>query len=327
MLSTFLYRKGAEVQTTVTRAQMLACLKEKEVLLWVDLEAPNDFEIDCLVEIFNFHPLAIEDCLSDHHEPKVDDYDEYMFLVMHSLRLVKDAEREVEELATIELNIFFGRNYVVTFHKTPVPTIEQTLKAVAKKPERFLSHGADILVHAILDRLVDNYQPMLDIYEKKVGELEDKLFENPPADYLSAVLEAKRNIFNLRRTIAPQRDIIYNLTKTANLYIKQKHLIYFKDVYDHMIRIHGITDVFHESLSNIMHAYFSYSSHKLNEVIKHMTVLATVTMPAIIVASIYGMNFENMPELGWKLGYPFALVLSLSISAALLGWMKWKKWM
>lgn len=326
MLTTFLYKKGAAVLTNITRAQMLTALREKDVLLWVDLENPNEFESDALVEIFNFHPLAIEDCLTDHPEPKIDDYDEYLFLVMHGVRLVKDEERDVEELAAVELNIFFGPNYVVTFHKTPVATLEQVRKTIARKPERYLAHGSDMLVHAIMDRLVDNYQPLIDTYDKRVDALEDQVFENPPSDYLSAVLEAKRNIFNLRRILSPQRDLINNLTKSANPFIRSKHLIYFKDIHDHMLRIHGMTDVLHETLANIMHAYFSYSSHKLNEVIKHMTVLATVTMPAVIISSIYGMNFQHMPELDWKLGYPFALFLSLGVSAGMLGWMKWKKW-
>lgn len=327
MLSTFLYKKGGEVKTDVSRAEMMAAIREKEGLLWIDLEAPTEFESDCLVEIFNFHALAVEDCLSDNSEPKIDDYDEYLFLVMHSVIMSRDEERDLVELSTVELNIFFGKNYVVTFHKTPVTTISQIRNAAKRSPDRVLGHGTDMLVHAILDRLVDNYQPLLDRYDRRIDQLEDEVFDNPSEDYLSLILQTKRDVFNFRRIISPQRDLLNSLTKSSTPFIKRKNLIYFRDVYDHLFRIYSVSEGFHESLASLLQVYFSYSSHKLNEIVKHMTVLATLTMPAVIVASIYGMNFHNMPELDWKYGYPFSIFLSLGISVSMLIWMKLKKWM
>ena len=326
MITTFLRKKDGAVQENVSRAEMLAALRDKECLLWVDLENPTEFESDSLVEIFNFHPLAVEDCLSDHSEPKVDDYDEYLFIVVHSIQMTRDEDSEVDELTTSEMNVFFGRNYVVTFHKVPMQTIHQIRQAAQRKPDRFLGHGADLLVHAILDRLVDNYQPILDQYDRRVDALEDEVFDNPPADYISTVMQTKRDIFNLRRIISPQRDIINNLTKSATPFIKQKHLIYYRDIYDHLFRIYGIAEGFHETLTNILQAYFSYSSHKLNEVVKHMTVLATLTMPSLIIASIYGMNFRRMPELNWEYGYYFALGLMVVMPCIMLIWLKIRKW-
>lgn len=327
MLTTFLYKKNGEVKTDLTRAEMLAAIRDKEGLLWVDLEDSTEFESECLVEIFNFHALAVEDCLSDNSEPKIDDYDEYLFMVMHSVIMTRDEERDLVELSTVELNIFFGKNYVVTFHKTPITTISQIRNAATRNPDRFLGHGSDLLVHAIIDRLVDNYQPLLDRYDRRIDQLEDEVFDNPSEDYLSLILQTKRDVFNLRRILSPQRDLLNSLTKSATPFIKRKHLMYFRDVYDHLFRIYGISEGFHESLSSLLQVYFSYSSHKLNEIVKHMSVLATLTMPAVIIASIYGMNFHNMPELDWKYGYPFSILLSVFISASMLIWMKFKKWM
>jgi magnesium transporter len=306
---------------------MLEAIADKESLLWVDLEDATEFESDCLVEIFNFHPLAVEDCLSDHSEPKIDDYDEYLFLVMHSVVMIRDEQRDVVELSTIELNVFFGRNYVVTHHKTPITTIAQIRNATEKNPERFLKHGSDLLVHAVVDRLVDNYQPLLDRYDRRIDQLEDDVFRNPQKDYLSTIMQTRRDIFNLRRIISPQRDLLNTLTKSSTLFVKRKNLIYFRDVYDHLFRIYGICEGFHDALSSILQAYFSYSSQKLNEVVKHMTVLATLTMPSVIIASIYGMNFKNMPELDWAWGYPFSIALASGISVSMLIWMKFKKWL
>ncbi len=326
MLHSFLFHKGKPLETDIPRAQMLSALADKDSLLWVDLENPSEFESDCLVELFNFHPLAVEDCLSDRSQPKVDDYEEYLFLVMHAVRMVRNEETSTDELGLLELDIFFGKNYVVTFHKTPINTVEQVRELVKKKPDRFTGQGSDLLVHAILDYLVDNYQPVVNQYQSRIDQFEKAIFKDPPADFLSTVMQAKEDIFSLRRIVSPQRDTVNFLTRVPTPFIRTKHMMYFRDIYDHLFRIYSIAEGFHENLSSILQAYFSYSSHKLNEVVKHLTVLATLTMPAVIVASIYGMNFRHMPELDWKFGYPFSILIAFSVSMGMLIWMKSKKW-
>ncbi len=320
MITTFLYRKGKACEVNITRAQMLSALSEKDALLWMDLEEPNDFESEALVEIFNFHPLAVEDCITDISQPKVDDYEEYLFLVLHAVKLKE------ESLSTTELDIFLGKNYVVTFHTEPLKSVDLVRETVRRKADFFMGHGADMLVHALLDHLVDNYQPVLDRYEEKIDKLEDEIFNHPPQNYLETIMHAKRDIFHFRRTIAPQRDTLNFITRNPSTFIKSKNLIYFRDVYDHLFRIYGTVEGFHEAISGILQAYFSYSSNKLNEVMKRMTVLATLTMPAIIIASIYGMNFHHMPELDHPYGYFFSLGLMAVTSISLLIWMKIKKW-
>jgi magnesium transporter len=305
---------------------MFNALKSPDCVLWVDLESPNDFEIECLIELFNFHPLAIEDCINDRSEPKLDDYDEYLFLVASSLSISHDREKDVEKLAALELNIFFGKNYVVTFHKVPIAAVAQIRAAVEKKHERFLGQGSDMLVHALLDRLVDDYQPSLDYYDVKIDKVEDAAFGDAPERFISTVLQLKRDLFFLRRMIAPQRELLSHLTRSSSPYIKQEHMIYFRDVYDHLVSIYQFAEGHHEMLSNLLQAYFSYSSHKLNEIIKHMTVMATLTMPAVLIASIYGMNFKHIPELDWAYGYHYAIGLSIVVSVGMLVWMKWRKW-
>lgn len=328
MMNSYLFEKDKSLKTDLTRAELFAALGNKESLLWVDLDLPNEFESDALVEIFNFHPLAVEDCLIDISQPKVDDYDEYLFLVVHALPQINGAGHAgpEAELTPVELDIFFGKNYVVTFHKQSGRSVAQVREAVLKKPERFMGHGADMLVHAILDRIVDNYQPLLDQYDHKIDQLEDEIFNNPPADFLAVVMRMKQNVYNLRRIISPQRDLMNYLARDINPYIRQKHLMYFRDIYDHLFRIYGIVEGFHESLSSLLQAYFSYSSYKLNDVVKHLTAVATLAMPPVIVASIYGMNFRHMPELEWTYGYPFAIGMAFFTSIVLLVWMKFKKW-
>ncbi|MCM8776459.1 MAG: magnesium/cobalt transporter CorA [Candidatus Omnitrophica bacterium] len=321
MLRTYLYRKGKPLEENLSRAQMLTALSEKDGLLWADFEDPSEFESDALVEIFNFHPLAVEDCISDLSHPKVDDYEEYLFLVMHAVRLNPEGE-----LMTMELDVFLSKNYVVTFHKDPLKSIDRVRESVAKRAENLMGSGAEILVHAVLDQLVDNYLPVIDQYDEKADKLEEEIFNNPPADYLATILRIKRDIFHLRRIISPQRETINFLTRNPTPFIKPKNMIYFRDIYDHLFRLYGIVEGIQEMLTGILQAYFSYSSNRLNEVIKRLTILATLTMPAVVIASIYGMNFQNMPEIGWRYGYHFSWLLMICTTVILLVWMKLKKW-
>ncbi len=327
MLHSFLYRKGKPLETNLSRAQMLAVLQEKDVLLWVDLEEPSDFESETLVEIFNFHDLAVEDCVNDQSQPKVDDYEEYLFMVMHAVRLMCDEEKKVQTLLSDELDIFLSKNYVVTFHKVPIKSVQQIREITHKKPEAIMGHGPDMLVHSILDRLVDSYQPVIDEYDDAINRIEDEIFiDRQSKEDLSGIMQIKRDLFNLRRVVAPQRDTINFLTRNPTAFIKTRNMIYFRDIYDHLFRIYGSVEGFHEMITGILQAYFSYSSHLLNRTIQRMTVMATLSMPAIMIASIYGMNFKHMPELAWQFGYPFSFALMAGTSLILLIWMKIKKW-
>lgn len=324
MITSFFYKKSGALETDLSRARMLAVLQEKEGLLWVDFENANEFEEDALVEIFNFHPLAVEDCITDHSQPKMDDYQEYLFLVVHAVAMRE--QKKAKELATLELNIFIGQNYVVTFHKEPIVGIAQVRDSVQKKTPMLMGGTSDILAHSLLDHLVDSYLPVIHEYDVMIDGLEKHMFGNGSKNYLQTLLQVKQDIFALRRVIAPQRDTLYSLTRNPTSFIKAKNLMYFRDVYDHLFRIHSMAEGYHDALNSILQVYFSYASTRLNEVMKRLTVLATIAMPAMIIASLYGMNFRNMPELDWRYGYLFSLALMFFTTAGLLLWMKFKKW-
>ncbi|OGX13310.1 MAG: magnesium and cobalt transport protein CorA [Omnitrophica bacterium RIFOXYB12_FULL_50_7] len=324
MITSFFYKKGGEIETNLSRARLLSALSEKGGLLWVDLEEPSEFESDSLVEIFNFHPLAVEDCMTDQSQPKLDDYDEYLFMVVHAIAMHDKGSKR--ELRTVELDIFIGENFVVTFHKEPLASVTQVRELVQKKTSALMGSGPGLLVHSLLDHLVDRYLPVLNEYDEKIDSLEKEMFRHTTKDFLKTLLQVKQDVFHLRRIVGPQRDTLYSLTRDSSAFIRTEHLMYFRDVYDHLFRIYGMAEAYHENLNNILQVYFSYSSFRLNEVLKHLTVLATVTMPPVIIASIYGMNFKHFPELEWALGYPFAIGLCVLSSLVTLVWMKFKKW-
>jgi len=326
MITSFFYKKGGQVEINLSRARLLSALAEKDGLLWVDFENPNEFESDTLVEIFNFHPLAVEDCITDHSEPKVDDYEEYLFLVVHALTMLHD--NGDKELSTIELNLFLGPNYVVTFHKEPIESVAQDIAKTQQKPAGTMSSGADLLAHALLDHLVDRYLPVFHQYETRADLLEKDMFDkNPSREKLATLLQLKQDISTLRRIVGPQRDTLHFLTRNAGRFIKAKHLIYFRDISDHLFRISALANGMYDHLTSMMEVYFSYLSSELNVVMKRLTVVATLTMPAIMIASIYGMNFKVIPYATQEHGFWGVMIITVIITAVMAVWMRLKKWM
>jgi len=326
MITSFFYKKGGQVETNLSRARLLSALSDKEGVLWVDLENPNEFESDALVEIFNFHPLAVEDCIADHSEPKVDDYEEYLFLVVHALTMLRDNGQK--ELSTIELNLFLGPNYAVTFHKEPIESVTQDVAKTQQKPDGMMSSGPDLLVHTILDHLVDRYLPVFHQYEDRADLLETDMFNRSPSrEKLATLLQLKQDISTLRRIVGPQRDTLHFLTRNAGRFIKEKHLIYFRDISDHLFRISALANGMYDHLTSMMEVYFSYLSSELNVAMKRLTVVATLTMPAIMIASIYGMNFRVIPGAAHEHGFWGVMILTVLITFVMYVWMRIKKWM
>ena len=320
MLNSFIFKKKS-VTCNPTRQDLARALWDKEALVWVDLENPSEFESEILIELFNFHPLAIEDCLSEMSESKIDDYEDHLFLIVHAIN-----PKVREELGTIEVDIFVSKNYVVTFHKEPVPSVVQLRDGLQRKAEGSGFDSSDMLLHAVLDRLVDRYLSVITEQERKIDEIEDQVFVDGSKDFLPRILKIQKDVLHLKRIINPQRETINALSRNAYGLIKQKHLIYYRDIDDHLFRFYQMAEELHGLLTGIFQVYFSHVSAKLNEVIKTMTIIATISLPPMVIASIYGMNFKFMPELNWQWGFLFSLGLMTVSSGIVLIYMKFKKW-
>ncbi len=323
MISTYFYSKEAGFKRDLSRAEMLNIITKNQGTLWVDLEEPTDLECELLVEIFNFHELAIEDCLNDQCHPKMDDYGDYLFINMEALALKTNGD-EKRELTSSEISIFFGPNYVVTFHKQPISSIGMDRSYAEKKPQTYIGEGAGALLHTIIDHMVDSYIPIVHQYDDKVDELENDIFKDPP-NYLSTLMRVKQDVFRMRRVFGPERDMMYTLARTRSL-VDKEHELYFRDVYDHLSHVQVMNDGLYENLTGILQVYFSYASTKLNEVMKRMTIMATITMPALLIFSLYGMNFEWMPFLKHPLGFWISQAVTGFAAFGMLIWMKFKKW-
>jgi magnesium transporter len=289
---------------------------------WIDLEEPTAEEARVLADVFHFHPLAIEDCLSDVNYPKTDDYGDYLYVIVHGIRF----DVPSDSFVTRELDIFLGPNYVVTHHKGPVRSITATREQCQKGGVIPLQRGADFLVHHILDQLFDNYFPSLDAIEDKIQMIEVEVFENPGRETLDRVFSLKRDVMHLRRICAPQRELVHRLSRGEFTLIGDKAAIYFRDIYDHLYRIVEASYSYQDMSQGLLDAYLSAVSNRLNETMKRLTVIGALLMPLTLITGIYGMNFEHMPELHWHYGYPMVLGMMALTILVLAAFLKKKDW-
>lgn len=309
----------------LTDDEIRSAMKNPDGLLWVNLCNPTREESNhVLADLFQFHPLAVEDCQSiGYQTPKIDDFGAYIFIIAHALP-VNRAEISAEN--SMELNIFVADNYLVTsYNREIMPPVEDVKKRL-DRDDRLIKNGPDFLCHAILDHLVDDYMPLLDELDEHLELLEDRVLEKPTPEILSELIEQKHMLMALRRIISPQREIINRLSRDDYTMIDRQSRIYYRDIYDHLVRIQDLSESLRDIVSGVMDIYLNSTSMRLNEVMKALTVVSTIFLPLSFVAGVYGMNFHYMPELAWRYGYLFVWVIFVSIFVGMLVWFKRRNW-
>jgi len=302
--------------------QSLVGLPEDGVSVWVDLQAPTLEEAEILSRVFGFHPLAIEDCWHEPQHPKVDDYGAYLFLVVHGVR----EEIESDAFDTHELNIFLGRNYLVTFHTYQSRSVDALIANLHRHPH-LMARGMDFMLHQILDRVIDNYFPKLEIIEEKIDEIEGAVLTDARPELLTRIFDLRRTVAHLRRVAIQEREVLVQMSRGDFVMVSEKAQVYFKDIYDHLFRIVEVADNQRETLSVLVQVYVSMVSNQLNHTMRVLTVIATLMLPLTVITGIYGMNFEFMPELHWRFGYPLILVLMAVVGGGMLLYFRRRNWL
>lgn len=312
------------VEFNLSPARMSQALQDTGGVLWISLERPAPEELVAVLrDVFHFHPLTIEDCQTDEYQPpKIDDFDDYIFIVMHALR----SDFPLDQLDTMELNCFLGPNYVVaSYIADAMPPVQKVWERI-QRDERLLHRGADFLCHALLDELVDEYLPLLDLIDEQIDQLEDEVLEKPKSDTLQQILGLKHSILVLRRIISPQREVVNRLSRDDYPQIKPERRIYFRDIYDHLVRINDLSESVRDVVGGALDTYLSVTSNRLNEVMKALTVVSTIFLPLSFVAGVYGMNFQYFPEIRWHYGYLYVWGVFLSIAGFMAWWFKRRGW-
>jgi magnesium transporter len=322
MIRWFLYEPDKGVRTGEGIEDFAAWTRREGAVLWVDMVKPTDEESFVLTNEFKFHPLAIEDVISEKPRTKIDDYDDYLFLVFQAVDYIG---RE-EGLKVSELDLFLQHKSLVTVHSDD-HRIFDSLYARAERDERLMARGVDFLFHAVIDTVVDNYNTTLDILEYEIDEVESDVLAEPDPDTVRSIFTLRRDILHLKRIVLPQREVVSRLSRGQFDLISEKATLYFSDVNDHLVRIHDVADAEWQTLNSSQEVYFSSVSTKTNQIIKVLTIFTVLFIPPTFLVGLWGMNFENMPELDWDYGYYFALALMFIVVAGLLIFFRRKKWL
>jgi magnesium transporter len=280
-------------------------------VVWVDVSDPTGLDFDELAKEFGFHPLSIEDSRSPHQRPKIEEYEGYYFIVLYESLLRDDQELELHEL-----NIFLGKNYLVTVHSQPIRAIE-TAERLWRGWTDMAHRGPGLLTYLLIDSIVDDYMPVLDTLSDRIDALEDQIFGDFQPDTIQQIFRIKKQLIFLRRAVAPLRDVFNTLLRREQPLFSRETAIYFQDVFDHLIRVADSIDTMRDMLGSTMDAYLSVSSNRMNMVMKRLTGISAILMSVTLVAGIYGMNFKFMPELEWRYGYVGTLGAMLIIALAL----------
>jgi magnesium transporter len=300
-----------------------ALLAEPETYVWVDLIAPTTAEEQAVLsDVFHFHPLAIQDCLGQIMHPKIDEYEGYIYVVTHGLK----AGSTAEALQPDELDAFLGPRYIVTHHAEGSRSVAEIADGMPKAGIP-LRRGPVAVLHAILDRQVDGLEQVIDDVEVRIERLEGAVFEQHATTSIITLLSVKRSILQLRRWMSKQRSVLLRLGRGEFPVISPNDALLFRDVYDHVVRINDLLENFREMLTSIQGAHLAVTSNRLNEVMKFLTVCTVLLGPATLIAGIYGMNFQHMPELSWPWGYPLAIGLMIGVEGAALYYFRRRGWL
>ena len=295
---------------------------DPKVLHWIDLDCPTPEEARVLTDPFHFHPLAIEDCLEDINHPKVDDYESYIFLTVHAVGF----DDKSGEFRTSELDMFLGGNYLVSHHEGPIAGVTTAAEQCARGLITSLPRGVDFLTYQIVDQLFEQYVPNLDLLEERIETVQGEVFEAKGPGVLEQIFDLKRDVSQLRRICTPERELVHRLSRGEFAAIGAKATVYFRDIYDNLYRIVDASYQYHDMIQGLLDAYLSVVNNRLNETMKRLAAIGAVFAAVTVIAGVYGMNFEHMPELHWKYGYYLALGSMLSVSAGLLWWFRRKEW-
>jgi len=296
------------------------------VVRWIDLEKQTEETLELLRKGFDFHPLAIEDCLHLDQRPKVETFGHVTFVVTHGF--LCDGKK-VEKLEPLELHAFLGEGYLVTVHQEALPQLAAARKRALTKPQ-IAQRGPDFLHYLVVDHMVDAIFPILDKVSEELEHLEEEVLWTPSREHLARIFSLKHELSIMRRVLSPQRDLVLGLAKAPDTYVSEANAAYYRDVYDHLVRMAEVIDMNRDLLSSTMDAYLSSVSNRTNEVMKYLTIMSALFLPLSFVVGFFGQNFDDMPGVpGWTHSHRLMWVMlasCLAVPAAMLGWFRYKRW-
>ena len=311
-------------------AQPLARIDDARALLkpgattWINIDGIHDVAtIEQVGRTFDIHPLTLEDILNTTLRPKVESFENYLFVVMKMIRYQDETDRIVSE----QISLILGKNVLISFQEVAGDVFDPVRERIRKGGGRIRSAGCDYLAYALIDTIVDNYFLVLDKLGERLETLEASIDENPDSAMLETIHAIRRELITLRKQVWPLREIISRFTKADLDFIGENTALYMRDVYDHTIQTIDTIESFRDTLSGLQDLYLSIISNRMNEVMKVLTIIATIFIPLSFLAGVYGMNFKYMPELDWRWGYPVFWLVIVTAVAGMFVFFKHKDWL
>jgi magnesium transporter len=327
MIRSIFFLPGKPVRIDIPTSEFPRLLRDKRGLLWVDFTSEPPETALPILESFNFHHLAIADALEQIHAPKIDDWGDYLYIVLNYMHLVKATEPWDTEID--EIDIFLGRNYVITHHDNPIASIDATWETSQRDP-RYSQDGADHLLYKVIDAIVMDYMPIIEKIDEEIDLIEDQVFDRPSSETLARLFTLKRVLLAMRRILLPQREVLNKMARDDYQVIDRKDRIFFRDIYDHLVRLHDVNESLRDLVGGAMDTYLSVINNRLNDVMKTLTLITTLFMPISFITGFFGMNFfEPVAGLvGWTSRQAFTVTLGIMLGLPIImyTWMRRRTW-
>jgi len=328
MIRTYLCKEHKMIKN-LPLSKIKPYLNDKKAVIWVDLQKATEEEYKQIEDVFKFHPLSMEDARKSIELPKVEIFDEYIFVVLYNFYLEKEKKYPIKK----EIDFFLGKNFLVTVHEHESDSVEQ-MAIRLEKSTNGKHQGADFFMYKIIDHMVDQYFPIVDSWEDYIEELEANIIAHRLSkNALQEITKTKKNVLFFKRNISPQREVINKLSTREFGFICESTILYFRDVYDHIIRVYTELEIQRDLINNAFEAYMSVltiqmtrTSNKMNEIMKKLTIISTIFLPLTFLAGVYGMNFRYFPEITWKYGYLLFWIVAVVVGIFMFWFFKRKKW-
>jgi len=298
--------------------------KDKPTITWINIDGVHQVDIiEKIGKHFDLHPLVLEDIVNTGQRPKMEDFVDYIFIVLKMLYY----DEKKKEINTEQVSLILGSNFVISFQESEGDIFDPIRERIRSDRGRIRKMGADYLAYALIDEAVDNYFMILEKLGERIEDIEDELVTNPTPETLHTIHNLKREMILLRKSVWPLREVISRLERWESSLIQKSTGIYLRDVYDHTIQVIDAIETFRDMLSGMLDIYLSSISNRMNEVMKVLTIIATIFIPLTLIAGIYGMNFKYMPELEQPWGYPVVFFIMFSVGIIMVIYFRKKKWL
>ena len=323
-ISVIAYDEQKVSEAADVKVESLLQHRDDSAVTWINVSGIHNMEvIDKIGKIFHLHPLLLEDIANTQHRAKIDDYEDYLFIVLKMIF----SEPDSTLLQFEHVCIVLGRGFLISFQEREGDVFASVRERIQKGKGRIRKSGAGYLAYALMDMIVDHYFLVLEQLGDDIETLQQEALERPTRKTLAAIHAARHQVVHLRKSVWPLREMMSGLLRGESGLIEDYVLLYLQDVYDHVIQVIDTIETYRDLLAGILDSYMSSVSQKMNETMKVLTVMATLFIPLTFFAGVYGMNFTYMPELDWRYGYPVFWILTMVIFVSMIIWFKTRKWL